>query len=31
MNLGGWIFIGISWGLILATALFCFWRVFKNK
>ena len=30
MNLGGWIFIILSWGIILVLSIFCFRRVFKK-
>ena len=30
MNIYGWIFIAISWGLIIGLNLYCFWRVLKE-
>jgi len=32
MNLGGWILLILSWGVILGLTVFCFMKVFsKNK
>lgn len=31
MNLGGWIIIGFSWGIIIGLSVFCFARVFSKK
>ena len=31
MRIGGWIFIIISWGLILGLTAFCFIKVFSRK
>jgi len=31
MSTGGWIFLIISWGLILGMAVFCFIKVFSRK
>lgn len=31
MNFTGWIFIFISWGLIIGLAIFCFVKVFSKK
>jgi hypothetical protein len=31
MNLGGWIFVVVSWGLILTITVLCFWMVLKKK
>ena len=30
MNIFGWLFILISWGLIIGLNLYCFWRVLKE-
>jgi hypothetical protein len=30
MNIYGWIFLAISWSLILALNLYCFYRVLKE-
>ena len=30
MKLSGWIFMIISWGMILGLAIFCFTRIFKK-
>ncbi len=30
MKLSGWIFMLLSWGIILSMAIFCFGRVFKK-
>jgi len=30
MKLSGWIFMIISWGMILSLAVFCFNRIFKK-
>lgn len=31
MNLAGWIFLIMSWGVILGVTGFCFWKIFKTK
>ncbi len=31
MTIGGWIFLSISWGIILSLAIFCFIKVFSKK
>lgn len=31
MRLSGWTFLIISWGLITALVIFCFYRVFTKK
>jgi len=31
MNLGGWVFLFLSWGVILGLVLFCFGKVFGKK
>jgi len=31
MRIGGWIFLIISWGLILGLTIFCFTKVFSRK
>jgi hypothetical protein len=31
MTLFGWIFISVSWALIMALTVFCFLRVFREK
>ena len=31
MSLGGWLFVGISWGCILGLLIFCFRRVLRKK
>lgn len=31
MNLGGWIFLILSWGFILGLLIFCFAKVFSKK
>ena len=31
MTMTGWIFLGVSWGLIIMLGAFCFWKVFKAK
>jgi hypothetical protein len=31
MNIGGWIFLLISWGIILGLTVFCFVKVFSKK
>jgi hypothetical protein len=30
MRWDGWLFLGISWGLILAVTAYCFWRVLRR-
>jgi glycerol uptake facilitator-like aquaporin len=27
----GWIFMAVSWGLIILLAVFCFYRIFRKK
>jgi hypothetical protein len=29
MTLGGWIFLILSWAVIIALCVFCFWKVFQ--
>jgi len=31
MNIGGWLFLIISWGVILGLTAFCFLKVFSKK
>jgi hypothetical protein len=31
MNLGGWLFLGLSWGSILILTAYCFWKVIREK
>ncbi len=31
MNLGGWVFIILSWGFIVILTIFCFYKVFSKK
>jgi len=31
MNIGGWIFLILSWGFIIGLTIFCFCRVFSKK
>jgi len=31
MNISGWIFLIVSWGLILGFTVFCFVKVFSKK
>lgn len=31
MNIGGWIFLVVSWGIIVGLATFCFVRVLSKK
>jgi len=31
MNFGGWVFLTVSWGLIIGLATFCFIKVFSKK
>lgn len=31
MNIAGWIFMVISWGLILSLLIFCFDKVFSSQ
>lgn len=31
MRTGGWIFLMVSWGIIIGLAAFCFVRVFSKK
>lgn len=31
MKTSGWIFLSISWGLIISLAVFCFTKVFTKK
>ncbi len=31
MNIGGWIFLVLSWGFIISLAVFCFYKVFSKK
>lgn len=31
MTIGGWLFLVLSWGIILALAAFCFIKVFAKK
>lgn len=31
MNLGGWIFMALSWGFILGLAAFCLWKVLNKR
>jgi len=30
MNFAGWLFLALSWGLILGLTAFCFWRIFTK-
>lgn len=29
MNLGGWIFLGLGWGIIIILTIYCFYKVMK--
>ncbi len=31
MNIGGWIFLALSWGFIILLAVFCFCKVLSKK
>jgi phosphatidylglycerophosphatase A len=31
MNIGGWIMLIVTWGIILGLSGFCFYRVFSKK
>lgn len=31
MNAGGWVFLMLSWGFILAVVVFCLTKVFSKK
>lgn len=31
MRPSGWVFLGVSWGLIIGFSLFCFQRVFARR
>ena len=31
MNVGGWVFIVLSWGFIIGLCAFCFWKIFSKK
>jgi len=31
MNAGGWLLFGVTWGIIIILATFCFMKVFSKK
>ena len=31
MNIAGWLFLLVSWGIIIGLSIFCFIRVFSKK
>jgi len=31
MKESGWIFLAVSWGLLLALTAFCFYKIFRKK
>jgi len=31
MNIGGWIFLVVGWGLVTALIALCYYRIFKKK